>query len=165
MAYPIDRSDVFNPQTPLALKDEVWSVLTVDSLNRLKVTPVRLEELFKNATAVNQYFELTLPNHSWTTQLTYTVPQDKIAIIQTIVFRTTTPSSGALLGIRMFLDDVEYMAYFNNASNYWNFGNMVMTPHTIVLPGQIIRVDTYSNDTANRMFSCYIWLLLFPTGT
>jgi hypothetical protein len=35
MAEYIDRSDVLNPQTMIALKGDVWSVLTLDALNRL----------------------------------------------------------------------------------------------------------------------------------
>jgi hypothetical protein len=162
MAEYIDRSDVFNPQTPLALKDTVWSVLTVDSLNRLKVVPTRAENIYKNATLNNLYISVNAANHGWTERINYTVPPDKIGILQTIHVRTTIPSAGAVLAILVTVNNVDIVAYINENQSA-SMNRTLHIPFQYILPPNTnIVAKTYSTDTTTRNFIIAIHIVLFP---
>jgi hypothetical protein len=161
MAGYIDRSDVFNPQTPLALKDNVWSVLTLDSQNRLKVVPTRFTDLFSNFTARHLGASVYYTNHDWTTRITETVPQGHVYVIQGIRFSTSIPSSNTMLGIRLDINQTEAVTFI--AGSGTNDANRVLNlpMHYILAAGETYAIKTYSTDTASRNFTYYIHIIDF----
>ena len=187
MAEYIDRSDVFNPQTPIALKDDVWSVLTLDSLNRLKtviatakgqlenaeldasnrlkVVPTRVENIHKNAMLNILYTNFGDLNHAWTERINYTVPSDKIGVLQAVHIRTDRPSSGTTLAVVITVNNADLAAYINE-NQAASLNRTLHIPFQYVLPpGTNIVARTYSTDTTRRGFVIAIHIVLYPIET
>ena len=161
MAEYIDRSDVFNPQTPLALKDTVWSVLTLDSQNRLRIVPPKFTDIFSNFTTIHQGEVRAYTNHTWTTRISGTVPSGHIYVIQSVCFGLSVPTSGTLLAIRLAVNnyDVVVVTAGSGSTDANRRYNLVL--NFVMQEGETYAIQTYSTDTSSNTFAYSIHILDF----
>jgi hypothetical protein len=165
MAEYIDRSDVFNPQTPIALKGDVWSVLTLDSLNRLKISPIRFGDFYKDVSLVIGYVYVNEAAHSTTTRWSYTLASDKIGVISYVRARLPRPSAGTIVTLVLMVANYHLCFFFCCDDAPYTQNEFEYAPHVILPPGTNIAITTSSTDTTTRNFFATVFINVFPLGT